>query len=32
MPPTPMDFGVGALVSDPQGAVFGIGSVDDRRD
>ena len=27
MPPSDMDFGRGAVVSDPQGAVFGIGAV-----
>jgi uncharacterized protein len=29
MPPTDMDFGRGAVVADPQGAVFGIGAVTD---
>jgi hypothetical protein len=29
MPPTDLDFGRGAVVADPQGAVFGIGAVND---
>ncbi len=29
MPPTDLDFGRGAVVADPQGAVFGIGFVND---
>jgi predicted enzyme related to lactoylglutathione lyase len=29
MPPTDMDFGRGAVVADPHGAVFGIGKVSD---
>ncbi len=29
MPPTDLDFGRGAVLADPQGAVFGIGDVND---
>jgi predicted enzyme related to lactoylglutathione lyase len=29
MPPADLDFGRGAVVADPQGAVFGIGAVND---
>jgi uncharacterized protein len=29
MPPTDMDFGRGAVVADPQGAVFGLGTMKD---
>ncbi|HEX3459737.1 MAG TPA: VOC family protein, partial [Acidimicrobiales bacterium] len=29
MPPAEMDFGRGAVVADPQGAVFGVGAVNE---